>query len=130
MEQVRIAVETNLGTVGEACGWAEIHRSQYYRWKKQVESYEAGDANALEPKSRRPKRFGREKSKEERDKVVRYARSGQFNSAKAIADRIKEDGDRIHVSTVIEILEEAGLYGKIKARGPDGRTKMKRGLLT
>ena len=129
VEEVWMAVETGALSVGEACECAGIHRSQYYRWRKQVERYEAGETDALAPKSRKPRTFGRATPREVRDKVVAKARSGQFSSANAIAGQMKREGSAIHPGTVTEILEEEGLYGSVKVTQADGSVRKKRGLL-
>lgn len=110
-----------------ACAHLKISPKQYYEWKRLLE---AGGEAALEPKSRRPTRYGNQLNDEIRQKVVSEAKSGNHKSANQLKLNLETRGVRVSLPTVIEILEEAGLYGFIEIRDRDGRlVKRRRGLI-
>ena len=125
---VRDAVRKEGYSVTDACKQVRIHRSQYYAWEKAMSRVEAGEVGALSPRSRRPKRFGRAITEELREEVIRLAKSGRFRSANAIAKHLTERGRKIHPGTVVNVLENAGLYGEIKSTRADGTSIKKRGF--
>lgn len=110
--------------VRPACELVGISPKQYYEWKRLLE---AGGETALEPKSRRPNRYGNQLNDAIRQKVVSEAKNGNHKSANKIKLFLETRGDRISLPTIIEILEEAGLYG---LRDGDGkRARKRRGLI-
>lgn len=86
----------------------------------------AGDADALEPRSRRPKKLARQTPKPVQDRVIALARTREFTSAHAIAKRLREQGEKITASSVIQILEREGLYGYVPIKDKTGRVVAKK----
>lgn len=118
-------------TATNACSQVGVSRSQYYRWLAEYRKVLKGDINAMQPKSRRPKRLARQTSSSMRQQVLQLARSRKFSSANAISNKLREQGYKITTKTVISILEGEGLYGWIVIRDEAGKllTK-KRGLIS
>jgi hypothetical protein len=79
--------------------------------------------------SRAPKHNARTTSEDIRQEVVSLCTSGNYSSAKAIADDMRTGGSRITTKTVIDILEQAGLYGWKVVIGRDGQARKIRGIL-
>lgn len=116
--------------VAEACRCAGISKSQYYRWREQYGRKRRGELDAMRPKSRRPKRYARQTSAQDVQRVVNMARSRQYRSANAIAEELRGQGSKITCATVINILERAGLYGRREIRDEVGNLlRVVRGLL-
>lgn len=116
------------GHVRSACELLGISPKQYYEWKRLLE---AGGEAALEPKSRRPTRYGNQLDDASRQKVVSEAKSGNHKSANQIKVYLESCGIRISVPTIIGILEKADLYGFIEVRNGDGKLiKRRRGLIS
>ncbi|MCP1676645.1 hypothetical protein J2T57_003816 [Natronocella acetinitrilica] len=88
-----------------------------------VETLERKTGEEWGKSKRKSRTFGRATPKEVHDKVVAKARSGQFLSANAIAEQKKRVGSAIHPGTVIEIPEDAGLYGSVRVRQPDASVR-------
>lgn len=109
----------------EACAHLGLSRSSFYRWRLQVAEALNGNPEKLLPKSRRPKVLARSTPVEIRQKIIEMASSGGFKSANAIAKALADERV-IHAGTVIKILEEAGLYGVIEVRDPEGRLTLKK----
>ena len=110
-----------------ACELVGISPKQYYEWKRLLE---AGGEAALEPKSRRPTSYGNQVNDATRQKVVSEAKSGNHKSPNQLKLGLKTRGVRISLPTIIEILEEADLYGFIEVRDGDGKlVKRRRGLI-
>jgi len=116
-------------SVRSACEHVGIASSQYYRWREQLDRYNRGDKNALSAMSRAPKHNARTTSEDIRQEVVSLCTSGNYSSAKAIADDMRTGGSRITTKTVIDILEQAGLYGWKVVIGRDGQARKIRGIL-
>lgn len=113
-----------------ACDLAGINTTQYYRWRKQVARAEAGDKEALEPKSRRPKTYGNKSSDQTRKRVIWEAQSGHHRTANKLKEYLASCGVKISLPTVLKILKKAGLYGVEEIRDDEGRLIRKsRGLL-
>ena len=113
--------------VHEACKLIGITPKQCYAWQK---LYANGGADSLQPKSRRPKRFGNQISESIRSQVICEAQSGKHDSANKIQIYLASCGVKVSLPTVIKILEEANLFGFVAVRGKDGKLmKKRRGLL-
>lgn len=112
-----------------ACTLAGINTTQYYRWCKQVARAEAGDKEALEPKSRRPKTYGNTISEQTRKRVICEAQSGHHRTANRLKEYLASCDVKISLPKVIEILENAGLYGTVEVRNRDGRKVRKSAFL-
>lgn len=126
MDQVsRLVQEGN--SVAGACEELGIHRSQYYRWKKQQEQSQGG-IEGLEPKSRAP-HTTRRTSMALRDEMIQMACSGRYKSANQITQALRHKGNRTAPGTVIRNLEKAGLYDTIEVLDGNGDViRRKRGL--
>lgn len=110
-----------------ACSHVEISPKQYYEWKRLLE---AGGEAALKPKSRRPTSYGNQVNDATRQKVVSEAKNGNHKSANQIKLGLESRGVQISLPTIIEILEEAGLYGVVEVRDGEGNLiKRRRGLI-
>lgn len=121
--EINDSVDAGSESVLGACKRVGVDRSTYYRWRERVERYEAGDPDAIQHRSSRPRKHGRRKPDSIRREVVRLARSGRFRSPTAIARYMTKRGSRLDPGTAIRILEEAGLYGFVTKQVPGGKGK-------
>lgn len=112
-----------------ACALVGINTTQYYRWCEQLAMTKAGDKEALEPKSRRPKTYGNTISEHTRKRVIWEAQSGHHRTANRLKEYLAGCDVKISLPKVIEILENAGLYGTVEVRNRDGRKVRKSAFL-
>ncbi len=113
-----------------ACRAEGIHQATFYRWLARLKQAEDSHTAALSPKSRRPKTLARLTPQSLRHEVISLARGGSFQSANQITEALRRSGHRTTCSTVINILEEEGLFGIIEKKDRKGNVVgKKRGLV-
>lgn len=120
----------NRCTIREACDHFGIPPANYRRWRnKLAENQSYMTSESIPEESRRPDRLARKISASTRQRVIEEAHDFKHKSANSIVKHLSTEGIAISVATVIDILEEEGLYGKIYTEQSDGSFKVKRGLL-
>ena len=117
-------------SLAHCCKEVGVSLSSYRRWLNELMSNEDFQKKQkIDTKSRRPHVFARALSASTKQRVIEEAGKDCHQSANSITRQLKAEGVRISTSTVIEVLEEAGLYGVITTYRKDGMPVRKSGLL-
>lgn len=117
-------------SLSAACDTYNVPKENYRRWKAVLDAHPEYRKQGIVPdQSRRPKHLARQASEAIKQRVIAEASKPHHTSANSITQQLKDDGIAIGNGTVIEILEEAGLYGTIYKMNAQGELQSKRGLL-
>lgn len=113
----------------DTCHSCGVSPSNYRRWKAILDDHpEYHEQGIIPAQSQRPNHLARQTSDTTKQRVVEEASKTHHTSASSITAQLKSDGIPIGKGKVIEILEEAGLYGTIYKTNATGEYKQRRGL--